>query len=64
MGMAGRLAGILLAACAACCAFAGPAPAEDASPNAVLRLLNSRAAGSPRGYAQAAEEVAARYLAL
>ena len=58
MDMAGRLAGILLAACAACCAFAGPAKAEDASPNAVLRLLNSRAAGSPRGYAQAAEEVA------
>lgn len=37
-----------------CCAHAA-----DPS-NAVLRLLNSRAAGSPRGYAEAATEVAAQ----
>ena len=39
--------------CASLCAFA----AQDSS-NAIIRLLNSRAAGSPRGYAEAAEVVA------
>jgi len=43
------------ASCAALLACA--AAAADPS-NAVLRLLNSRASGSPRGYAEAAEEVA------
>lgn len=58
----GRLTGFLAAALLALLARGEPAPvppaAEDASPNAVLRLLNSRASGSPRGYAAAAEEVA------
>ncbi len=50
----GMLSGLLLAALAAC-------GAEDMeASNAVLRLLNARAAGSPRGYAEAAEEVAAQ----
>ena len=48
------LAGLLLGAAAAC----GAEGADDA--DAVLRLLNARAAGSPRGYARAAEEVAAQ----
>ena len=51
----GLLAALLLAAVAALGA------AEDAeTSNAVLRLLNARASGSPRSYAQAAEEVAAQ----
>ena len=42
----------VLAACAACAA----APAK--SSNAIARLLNARASGSPRSYAEAAETVA------
>ena len=50
----GMLSGLLLGAAAV---FG----AEDAeASNAVLRLLNSRTAGSPRAYAEAAEEVAAQ----
>ena len=52
----GRFRAAAVAALLACAAVA----AEDDSANAVLRLLNSRASGSPRGYAEAAEEVAAQ----
>jgi TPR repeat protein len=42
-------------------AFAAALAAHAANPSdAVLRLLNSRASGSPRAYAEAAEEVAAQ----
>ena len=42
-------------------AFAAGLAAFAVDPsNAVLRLLNSRASGSPRAYAEAAEEVAAQ----
>ena len=50
----GMLAGLLLGAAA----VFGAEGAEASS--AVLRLLNSRASGSPRAYAEAAEEVAAQ----
>ena len=45
---------LCVAACcvATCCALASPE-------NAIMRLLNSKASGSVRGYAEAAEEVAA-----
>ena len=46
----------LAAFCAGCLACAAAAGEESA--NAVLRLLNSRASGSTRGYAEAAAEVA------
>ena len=39
-------------------AMAAAATAYADSANALIRLLNSRASGSPRGYAEAAEEVA------
>ena len=51
----GRMSAALLAASL----VLGGLRADD-SPNSVLRLLNSRAAGSPNGYAAAAEEVAAQ----
>ena len=41
-------------------AFGGLGAQEPDASNAILRLLNSRASGSPRGYAEAAEEVAAQ----
>lgn len=47
-----------VAAALAACAFALCAPVRAESSDAIARLLNSRAAGSPRGYARAAEEVA------
>ena len=53
MALKKRLVGGLLALAAMCVAVGADSPA-----NAVLRLLNSRGAGSPHAYAQAAEEVA------
>ena len=40
------------------CGFAAFGAEDSAASNAILRLLNSRASGSPRGYAEAAKEVA------
>ncbi len=45
-------------ATALCCAAAVFGGEDEAASNAILRLLNSRASGSPRGYAEAAKEVA------
>lgn len=54
--MAGKwIFGVLAAVLGGLVAFGAEDP--DSS-NAILRLLNSRASGSPRGYAEAAEEVA------
>lgn len=50
----GLVATILVAVATVCGAE------DDAASNAILRLLNSRASGSPRGYAEAAKEVAAQ----
>lgn len=57
MRMGIQMRTVMAALCA--CLLAGVVGAADPS-NAVLRLLNSRASGSPRGYAEAAEEVAAQ----
>ncbi|MGN0846934.1 MAG: tetratricopeptide repeat protein [Kiritimatiellia bacterium] len=51
-----RILGCL--AVALCCAAAVFGKTEADASDAVLRLLNSRASGSPRGYAAAAKEVA------
>lgn len=50
-GMFGALVAVL-------CGFAAFGAEDSAASNAILRLLNSRASGSPRGYAEAAKEVA------
>ncbi len=54
--MIGKRIGVFLAAALCCAALAFGD--EETSSNAILRLLNSRASGSPRGYAEAAKEVA------
>ena len=46
-GMFGALVAVL-------CGFAAFGAEDSAASNAILRLLNSRASGSPRGYAEAA----------
>lgn len=54
----GWIHAVYACACALVLVLVARAEEDEKASNAILRLLNSRAAGSPRGYAEAAEEVA------